>query len=110
MHKNQKNHLLSQIKPCILNQSENVPIRQCTAPARNIFAKQPLENAGTWQGERKQSLVPLRLRRAEEISTGYFFRHAWQARLRANIFRAGASPHQSKKHSPNSREPLYNRD
>ena len=34
---------------------ENVPIRQCTAPARNIFAKQPLENAGTWQGERKQS-------------------------------------------------------
>lgn len=55
MHKNQKNHLLSQIKPCILNQSENVPIRQCTAPARNIFAKQPLENAGTWQGERKQS-------------------------------------------------------
>ena len=60
----------------------------------------------------KPSLVPLRLRRAEEISTGYFFRHAWQAqaRLRANIFRAGASPHQSKKHSPNSREPLYNRD
>lgn len=52
MHKNQKNHLLSQIKPCILNQSENVPIRQCTVPARNIFAKQPLENAGTWQGER----------------------------------------------------------
>ena len=36
-------------------QLENVPIRQCTAPARNIFAKQPLENAGTWQGERKQS-------------------------------------------------------
>lgn len=55
MHKNQKNHLLSQIKPCILNQSENVPIRQCTVPVRNIFAKQPLENAGTWQGERKQS-------------------------------------------------------
>lgn len=23
MHKNQKNHLLSKIKPCILNQSEN---------------------------------------------------------------------------------------
>ena len=46
-------------KACLLytslNQSENVPIRQCTAPARNIFAKQPLENAGTWQGERKQS-------------------------------------------------------
>lgn len=39
MHKNQKNHLLSQIKPCILNQSENVPIRQCTAPARNMFAR-----------------------------------------------------------------------
>ena len=41
-----------------------------------------------------------------------FLRHAWQAqaRLRANIFRAGASPYQSKKHSPNSREPLYNRD
>ena len=34
---------------------ENVSVRQCTAPARNIFAKQPLENAGTWQGERKQS-------------------------------------------------------
>lgn len=55
MHKKSKNHLLSQIKPCILNQSENVPIRQCTVPVRNIFAKQPLENAGTWQGERKQS-------------------------------------------------------
>ena len=25
MHKNQKSHLLSQIKPCILNQTENIP-------------------------------------------------------------------------------------
>ena len=52
IHRNMHNNESTSISP---TQLENVPIRQCTAPARNIFAKQPLENAGTWQGERKQS-------------------------------------------------------